>query len=75
MTSAPASPDAAPVVCGWCGSPESAGSHDACRARAALDPPRWCSACGRRMVVQVVPTGWSARCSEHGTTVSGAATA
>ena len=23
--------------------------------------------CGRRMVVQVTPTGWSARCVEHGT--------
>ena len=27
----------------------------------------YCSRCRRRMVVQVLPTGWTARCSEHGT--------
>jgi ribosomal protein S18 acetylase RimI-like enzyme len=31
-----------------------------------LEPPRRCSACGRRMVVQVMPAGWTATCSEHG---------
>lgn len=31
-----------------------------------LDPPRFCTRCRRRMVVQVHPTGWSARCVEHG---------
>ena len=42
------------------------------RARAAapragtLEPPRFCPDCGRRMVVQVTPTGWTARCSRHG---------
>ncbi|MCY7373471.1 MAG: GNAT family N-acetyltransferase [Spirochaetaceae bacterium] len=31
-----------------------------------LEPPRFCPQCRRRMVVQVLPRGWSARCSEHG---------
>ncbi|MGZ8180175.1 biotin synthase auxiliary protein BsaP [Williamsia sp. SKLECPSW1] len=35
-------------------------------ARLGLEPPRFCGRCGRRMVVQVVPTGWTARCSRHG---------
>ena len=35
-------------------------------ARLGLDPPRYCGQCGRRMVVQVRPDGWSARCSRHG---------
>jgi ribosomal protein S18 acetylase RimI-like enzyme len=36
-------------------------------AAGPLEPPRICGACGRRMVVQVTPTGWTARCSVHGT--------
>lgn len=36
-------------------------------ARLGLEPPRFCGQCGRRMVVQVRPDGWSARCSRHGT--------
>jgi hypothetical protein len=35
-------------------------------ARLGLEPPRFCAACGRRMVVQVRPDGWSAKCSRHG---------
>ncbi|MFD5867630.1 hypothetical protein ACFWGD_03310 [Corynebacterium sp. NPDC060344] len=35
-------------------------------ARAGLEAPRYCRLCGRRMVVQVRPDGWSARCSRHG---------
>lgn len=31
-----------------------------------LEAPRFCQLCGRRMVVQVTPTGWTARCSRHG---------
>jgi len=42
------------------------GEHGACVRRAALEPPRYCSDCGRRMVVQVSPMGWRARCSRHG---------
>ncbi len=53
--------------CGQCGESLTAEGHAACRRAAALDPPRYCAQCRRRMVVQVVPTGWTARCSEHGT--------
>ncbi|MBT0565223.1 hypothetical protein KIK15_00360 [Williamsia sp. CHRR-6] len=35
-------------------------------AQLGLEPPRFCGQCGRRMIVQVVPTGWTARCSRHG---------
>lgn len=35
-------------------------------AAAGLEPPRWCQLCGRRMKVQVRPTGWVAECSRHG---------
>ncbi|WP_296393293.1 hypothetical protein [Williamsia sp.] len=35
-------------------------------ARLGLEPPRFCGQCGRRMIVQVVPDGWTARCSRHG---------
>lgn len=35
-------------------------------ARLGLEPPRYCGQCGRRMVVQVRPDGWDARCSRHG---------
>ena len=45
-----------------------AGGHEACRRARALEPPRYCPRCRRRMVVQVTPTGWTARCSEHGST-------
>jgi hypothetical protein len=65
------------VYCGQCGKPaHDATAHDAttddttaherCAARAELEPPRYCAQCARRMVVQIVPTGWTARCSEHG---------
>lgn len=60
---------ALPLVpwCGFCGRELTAEGHQACRQAAELDPPRYCAHCRRRMVVQVTPTGWSARCSEHGT--------
>lgn len=50
------------VFCGWCGEP---GTHPECADE--LEPPRYCTRCRRRMVVQVHPTGWTARCVEHGT--------
>ncbi len=58
--------------CGQCGKAlgDAAANHGACTARAELEPPRFCAQCGRRMVVQVVPTGWTARCSRHGVLVS-----
>lgn len=53
--------------CGQCGAELTPEGHAACRRATALDPPRYCAQCRRRMVVQVTPTGWSARCVEHGT--------
>lgn len=35
-------------------------------ARAGLEVARYCQLCGRRLVVQVRPDGWSAACSRHG---------
>jgi len=35
-------------------------------AQLGLEPPRFCAECGRRMVVQVRPDGWWAKCSRHG---------
>jgi hypothetical protein len=53
------------VYCGRCGEPRESG-HPVCDRAMELEPPRYCPACRRRMVVQIVPTGWRARCSEHG---------
>lgn len=42
--------------------------HDEPVSRAValgLEPPRFCAQCGRRMVVQIDPDGWQARCSRH----------
>ncbi|HZM82038.1 MAG TPA: hypothetical protein VFC19_40480 [Candidatus Limnocylindrales bacterium] len=52
------------TYCDRCGEP---GRHDACMRARALEPPRFCARCRRRMRVQVVPTGWHATCAEHGT--------
>ncbi|MFE9956616.1 hypothetical protein [Micromonospora sp. NPDC005299] len=57
---------ATPRWCDRCGESVAAGPHEACAAARALEPPRWCALCRRRMKVQVVPTGWSAVCVEHG---------
>ncbi|HET9139461.1 hypothetical protein [Actinophytocola sp.] len=55
------------TFCVRCGRPAGEGDHEACLgARAAVVPPRFCAECARRMVVQVTPAGWSARCSRHG---------
>ncbi|MFC7448897.1 hypothetical protein [Rhodococcus daqingensis] len=35
-------------------------------AQLGLEPPRFCEDCGRRMIVQVSPDGWWAKCSRHG---------
>ncbi|MEV0543359.1 hypothetical protein OHA85_01125 [Nocardia salmonicida] len=44
------------------------GLDDAMPVSAALglEPPRFCEQCGRRMVVQISPDGWWAKCSRHG---------
>jgi hypothetical protein len=61
----------APVHCPRCGRRLSSPLlHLACRQALDLEPPRFCIACGRRMKVQVLPTGWSAECVEHGVSTS-----
>ena len=50
--------------CGRCGEPAE-GGHECDREGrpgSALDPPRYCGACGARLKVQVLPAGYSARC-------------
>ena len=42
------------------------GSAVPTAAQLGLEPPRFCAECGRRMVVQVRPDGWWAKCSRHG---------
>ncbi|SOD75148.1 hypothetical protein SAMN05892883_4353 [Jatrophihabitans sp. GAS493] len=56
--------------CDRCGEELAGGAHAGCQRARELEPPRFCSRCRRRMVVQVTPTGWSARCVEHGETSS-----
>ncbi len=58
--------------CEQCGEPPEARDHSPCGGRRELEPPRWCPACRRRIVVQVTPRGWTARCVEHGTRTSAA---
>jgi len=54
------------AYCSYCGR-SAEGDHAACEKRLSIiDPPRYCAECARRMVVQVTPAGWSARCSRHG---------
>lgn len=50
------------------GKPIVPGLDDAMPASAALglEPPRFCEQCGRRMIVQISPDGWWAKCSRHG---------
>ena len=48
------------IVDGACRTPSAA-------VRLGLEAPRFCTQCGRRMIVQVAPDGWWARCSRHGT--------
>jgi len=54
------------MYCGHCGLPLEAVDHQKCERQLALEPPRFCTACARRMKVQVHPRGWSAECVEHG---------
>ncbi|WP_328607623.1 hypothetical protein OG943_00300 [Amycolatopsis sp. NBC_00345] len=61
-----------PGYCVHCGQPSAGGTdHAACHnPRTELEPPRFCVFCARRLVVQVTPVGWTARCSRHGETAS-----
>ncbi|MBW8486261.1 biotin synthase auxiliary protein BsaP [Actinomadura parmotrematis] len=57
------------TYCDRCGEPAGGpddAAHEACRTAREMEPPRYCAACRRRMVVQVTPTGWTASCSRHG---------
>jgi hypothetical protein len=54
------------VYCDRCGEPVAGVDHTACLAARALEPPRYCPDCRRRMKVQVVPAGWTATCVQHG---------
>ena len=54
--------------CDRCGEPVGGAAHQACQQARVLEPPRYCPDCRRRLVVQVTPTGWTARCVEHGQT-------
>lgn len=42
--------------------------HRRCEEFLAMEPPRYCSQCRRRLKVQVTPLGWTAECSRHGLT-------
>jgi predicted RNA-binding Zn-ribbon protein involved in translation (DUF1610 family) len=53
--------------CSGCGRPLAGGAHAVCEARAqATDPPHYCTACGRKLVVQVLPTNFRAHCVRCG---------
>jgi hypothetical protein len=65
MSGAPG-PGDIPPFCDHCGGALAGGDHESCRRSRELEPPRFCGECARRLVVQVVPRGWSARCSRHG---------
>ncbi len=51
----------ASAFCSGCGR-----SADECAGCRTLDPPHYCATCGRWMAVAVTPTGWVARCADHG---------
>ena len=55
----------AEAYCGHCGEPLTV-PHQRCAERLELEPPRYCPECRRRLIVQVLPTGYLARCSAHG---------
>ncbi|HEX4061987.1 MAG TPA: hypothetical protein VHY58_13315 [Streptosporangiaceae bacterium] len=69
------------AYCGQCGlpvggqptggPPADARDHGACLRAGALDPPRYCPQCGRRMIVKVTPDRWTARCAQHGAAAPG----
>jgi len=52
-----------PAWCRHCGRERVACSGECQRP---LDPPHFCPRCGRKLVVQVVPTGHRAHCRDHG---------
>jgi hypothetical protein len=61
-----------PLHCPRCGQAQmqNFAQHMRCKKGMDLEPPRYCIMCGRRMKVQVLPTGWRAECVEHGASSS-----
>lgn len=59
---------AADAFCGACGQGLTDASHEQCPQRLAYDPPRFCTACGKRLDVQVYPAGFAASCRRCGAT-------
>lgn len=55
-----------PVYNEYTGKPLADGAPVFEAAVLGLEPPRYCAYCARRMIVQVSPNGWNARCSRHG---------
>ncbi|WP_275726328.1 hypothetical protein [Arthrobacter sp. Cr_A7] len=81
MSTAPQALDPEAQHCGLCGGILNRQAYDGvgappsdlhleCAARLHLEPPRFCVCCGRRLKVQVSPSGWWAQCSRHGATTS-----
>jgi hypothetical protein len=79
MNGAPSSRPQGPAAAGYCGHCGAArddaelpasNDHRRCQELLALEPPRYCAQCRRRMKVQVTPLGWAARCSRHEVLVS-----
>lgn len=58
--------DQEPVYNEFTGKPLADGGPVFAAAQLGLEPPRYCAYCARRMIVQVSPDGWTARCSRHG---------
>ncbi|MGI8681334.1 MAG: GNAT family N-acetyltransferase [Mycobacteriales bacterium] len=63
----------AAAYCDRCGEPLAPGTHAECERLRRPEPPRYCVRCRRRLVVQVTPRGWTARCSRHGDRSAGRA--
>jgi ribosomal protein S18 acetylase RimI-like enzyme len=61
-----AAADTAPRYCDRCGGELDGTDHEGCAEARRLEPARWCPQCRRRMVVQITPDAWTARCVEHG---------
>ncbi len=55
-----------PRYCDRCGEEVAGADHSRCTEARRLEPARWCPQCRRRMVVQITPDAWTARCVEHG---------
>ncbi|MDG4829922.1 hypothetical protein O7627_11475 [Solwaraspora sp. WMMD1047] len=71
MTELAAADGATGPWCDRCGEAAGTGRHAGCVAARALEPPRFCPRCRRRMKVQVLPAGWSAACVRHGELTAG----